>query len=127
MVLPDYDSFKKKILRLKRNELSVMLMITDAIQNSAELDFTSENIELLKKTCESLLYVIHRFENTDDVLSVHFIDGYKEKDGHIFIYPNMDLHQLWVRFLEDKKEQERKLLELEEEERQQQVELEVRA
>lgn len=127
MVLPDYDSFKKKILRLRRNELSVMLMITDAIQNSAELDFTSENIELLKKTCESLLYVIHRFENTDDVLSVHFIDGYKEQDGHIFIYPNMDLHQLWVRFLEDKKEQERKLLELEEEERQQQVELEVRA
>jgi len=123
MVLLDYDSFKKKILRLRKNELSVMLMITDAIQNRAELDFTSENIELLKKTCESLLYVIHRFENTNDVLSVHFIDGYKEQDGHIFIYPNMDLHQLWVRFLEDKKEQEDKLLELEQEERQQQVEL----
>lgn len=127
MILPDYNSFKKKILRLKRNELSVMLMITDAIQNGAELDFTSENIELLKKTCESLLYVIHRFESIDDVLSVHFIDGYKEQDGRIYIYPNMDLHQLWVRYLEDKKEQERKLRELEEEERQQQAELEVKA
>lgn len=121
MVLPDYDSFKKAILRLRRNELSVMLMITDAIQNRAELDFTSENLTLLKKSCEALLYVIHRFDTLNGVLTTHFIDGYKELDGHIYIYPNMDLHHLWLKFLQEKKEQEQKLLELEEEERQQEL------
>lgn len=119
MVLPDYDSFKKAVLRLKKNEISVMLMITDAIQNRAELDLTSENLTLLKKSCEALLYVIHRFDTLNGVLTTHFIDGYKELEGRIYIYPNMDLHNLWVRFLQEKKEQEQKLLELEEEERQQ--------
>lgn len=117
MNLPSYSDFKKEIAHLRRSELAVMLLITDTIENKAELDFTTENISLLKQSCEALLYVLHRFENHGSGFSVYLIDGYREHEGHIYIYPNMDLHVLWVKFLKEKQAEAQKLKELEEEER----------
>ncbi len=123
MDLPNFTSFKKETERLRRNELSVMLMVTEAIEQNSHLDFTSENMSLLKKTCEALLYVVHRIETNEDAINFHFIDGYRVQDGHIYIYPNMEFHQYWLRVLNEKREQQRKLVELEQEENEQDVSL----